>query len=291
MRSLIFQTLGHARRCFSIKRLRVFQPRHAGCEEFTSRNIMSVSEGRSMIKRRALHLLLRLIPAEERKKLSIHLGAPHVSWSLQQLKRFGFAPRHVLDVGAFQGDWTRACLDVFPQASVTCIEPQDQLQPQLRALASRAHNVQIIQALLGEANIPQVPFVETGPGSSIFESSREPASTKPMMTIDTLIESGRCEPPEFIKLDVQGYEMRVLEGWTAGFDRCEVIECETSLLPLVSGGPLFHELIAYLQCRGFLMFDVTELIRSPSDGAIWQIDALFCRVASKLRLERVWAVA
>jgi hypothetical protein len=54
---------------------------------------------------------------------------------------------------------------------------------------------------------------------------------------------------------------------------------------------LFHELIAYLQCRGFLMFDVTELIRSPSDGAIWQIDALFCRVASKLRLERVWAVA
>ena len=203
----------------------------------------------------------------------------------------GLPRQHVLDVGAFEGDWTRACLDVYPQAFVTCIEPQEGLQPRLRALASQAHNVQIIQTLLGEANTPQVPFVELGPGSSVFESPKESSSTKPMMTVDTLIESGRCEPPEFIKLDVQGYEIRVLDGWTVGFDRCEVIQCETSLLPLISGGPLLDELIDYLKGRGFVMFDVTELIRSPSDGAIWQIDVLFCRVDSKLRRQRTWESA
>jgi hypothetical protein len=31
------------------------------------------------------------------------------------------------------------------------------------------------------------------------------------------------------------------------------------------------------------MFDVDQLILSPFDGAMWQIDALFCRIDSPLR--------
>ena len=220
--------------------------------------------------------------------MSIHLGAPHVEWSLRQLRQFGFVPEHVLDVGAFEGSWARACLDVFPEARITCIEPQDKQQPGLRALASQTPNIQVIQTLLGQANLSRVPFVELGSGSSVFVSAQRSAPTKPMMTIDTLIETGRCEAPNLVKLDVQGYEIHVLDGWTTGFDRCEVIQCEISLLPLVPGAPLLHELVTYLERRGFVMFDVTELIRSPSDGAVWQIDALFCPIDSGLRRERVW---
>jgi FkbM family methyltransferase len=241
-----------------------------------------------MLKSQAVEILFRLMPADWKKSLSIHLGMPHVQWSLRQLRQFGFVPRHVLDVGAFEGSWARACLDVFPQARITCIEPQDKQQPALLALASQAPNIQVIQTLLGQTNLSQVPFVELGSGSSVFASAGGSAPTKRMMTIDTLIESGRCEPPNLIKLDVQGYEIRVLDGWTSGFDRCQVIQCEISLLPLVPGSPLLHELVDYLLQRGFVMFDVTELIRSPSDGAVWQIDALFCQVDSRLRRERVW---
>jgi len=89
-------------------------------------------------------------------------------------------------------------------------------------------------------------------------------------------------------LDVQGYEVEVLEGWTIGFDRCEVIQSEISLLPIVPKAPLLHEFVSYLYKRGFVMFDVDELIRAPSDGATWQIDAMFCRLDSYLRTERVW---
>ena len=93
-----------------------------------------------------------------------------------------------------------------------------------------------------------------------------------MTTIDALIEGGECKPPELLKLDVQGYEIEVLEGWKKKFDDCQVIQIEISLLPIVQGAPLLHEVVEYLYKRGFVMFDVDELIRAPSDGAVWQIE-------------------
>ncbi len=44
------------------------------------------------------------------------------------LKRLGFSPRHIIDVGANRGMWTRAAIDYFPRAHYTLIEPQDQLK-------------------------------------------------------------------------------------------------------------------------------------------------------------------
>jgi len=204
------------------------------------------------------------------------------------MKSFGFSPIQVLDVGAFHGLWARACLEMFPEAYITCIEPLDQAQKHLLKLAHKCKNVQVIQALLGRRVNSRVPFQEQGSGSSVLLSPSGDSPTKPMTTIDELIHEGRCTPLELIKLHVQGYEVEVLEGWTQGFEKCQIIQCEMSLLPLVEGAPLLHELIAYLYKRNFFMSDITEVIRAPSDGAVWQIDALFCREDSPLRAERVW---
>ncbi len=126
-----------------------------------------------MLKRKALALLLRLLPGEWKQRLSIHLGAPHVRWSLRQLQHFGFTPSHVLDIGAFQGDWARACLDVFPDVQMTCVEPQDEQQPKLRELALQTGNTQVIQTLLGRRNLSSVPFPEIGSGSSVLYHLRD----------------------------------------------------------------------------------------------------------------------
>ena len=74
---------------------------------------------------RLLGTILRLTPADWKRRLGMHLGVPDIRWSLLQLKRFGFYPRQVLDVGAFEGEWARSCLLVFPESSIMCVEPQD----------------------------------------------------------------------------------------------------------------------------------------------------------------------
>ncbi len=231
--------------------------------------------------------MLEILPSELKRRLGTHLGVPSIRWSLMQLREFGFIPTHVMGVGSFRGDWTRVCLDVYPEASITCIEPQDAPQEELKKLASKHSNVKVFQTLLGKSEHKSIPFKEGGSGSSVLMDSIERIE-KPMTTIDALIESGRCKPLELLKLDVQGYELEVLEGYTHNFEDCYVIQIEISLLPIVQGAPILHEVVSYLHKRGFVMFDVDEVIRAPSDGAVWQLDALFCRIGSPLRTKRVW---
>lgn len=240
-----------------------------------------------MLIKKLFKFLLRILPSGQKRQLGVHLGAPDIQWSLKQLRGFGFAPDHIMDVGAYRGDWARNCIDIFPEATITCIEPQDKPQGELKKLASEHSNVKVIKTLLGRSIRDNVSFEEIGSGSSVLlNCGRGPK--KPMTTIDSLIKSELCRPPELLKLDVQGYELEILEGYTRNFDVCQVIQCEISLLSIVHGAPLLHEIVNYLYSREFVMFDVDELIRAPSDGAIWQIDALFCRTDSPLRRERVW---
>lgn len=111
-----------------------------------------------MVGRILLSGTLQFIPREWRKRLGVHLGVWDLRWSLEQLKRFGFSPTNVLDVGAFQGDWARTCLSVYPHARITFVEPQDSQQQTLANLVSQTKNIRFIQVLLGRTDRSSVPF-------------------------------------------------------------------------------------------------------------------------------------
>ena len=48
-----------------------------------------------------------------------------LSLFLSFLKNQQFNPRHIIDVGANHGKWTRTALRFFPNARYTLVEPQD----------------------------------------------------------------------------------------------------------------------------------------------------------------------
>jgi FkbM family methyltransferase len=239
------------------------------------------------VRSKLLSVALGLLPDEVRTKVAVHLGKPDCRFSLLQLRDFGFSPRQVLDVGAYRGEWARTCLDVWPHASVLCIEPQQSPQEALRRFASDyAPRVEIRQGLLGAGDREAVPFAEVGTGSSVLSATTATAN-RAMWSIDRLIDDGLPQP-DLVKIDVQGYELEVLKGYEKNLPNCGVLQLELGLLPIVPGAPLIHDVIAYLKDRGFVMFDIDELIRAPSDAAVWQIDALFCREDSLLRRKRCW---
>ena len=62
----------------------------------------------------------------------------------------GFAPRHIIDVGANHGNWTRAALNFFPDAHYTLVEPQDELRANVQDLIDQGHKLHWINAGAGD---------------------------------------------------------------------------------------------------------------------------------------------
>lgn len=237
-----------------------------------------------------LKSILRMCPASIREKVAVHLGRPDLRFSLQQLKRFGFFPSYFLDVGAYRGEWSRICFQNWPQIAGSCVEPQTEPLIEVRALAKEfSPRLTVIEGIVGGRDQENVPFLDSGTGSSVLVSDPQ-ATPRKMWRIDSLIDQG-MPPPDILKLDVQGYELEALKGFEKHIRSCAVIQIELSLSPIVPGAPLLNEVVDYLWQRGFAIFDIDELIRAPSDGAVWQIDAIFCQKDSALRLERKWKSA
>lgn len=59
-------------------------------------------------------LLKKLLSSKYKRCIKDNLGVPSLHWSLQNLKRIGYYPRFVLDIGAYEGIWTKDFIEVFP---------------------------------------------------------------------------------------------------------------------------------------------------------------------------------
>jgi len=66
------------------------------------------------------------------------------------LKERGFAPKHIVDIGANHGNWSRTALRYFPDAYYTLVEPQDHLRTHVQDLLSRDGKIRWIGAGVGD---------------------------------------------------------------------------------------------------------------------------------------------
>jgi hypothetical protein len=89
-----------------------------------------------------------------------------------------------------------------------------------------------------------------------------------------------------MKLDVQGFELEVLKGGGRALALSEVVILEVALLPYNDGGPLFADVVAFMNKEGFLVFDFCGQFRRESDFALFQTDVAFVRRESSLRAPR-----
>jgi FkbM family methyltransferase len=217
---------------------------------------------------------------------------PDTETSLRRIKRLGFNPAVAIDVGAYVGHWTRSFKQIFPDAQVLMIEPQASKTSALSKVRSELPNLELRVALLGAKTETSVGFCESETASSVLTEAgirRPPTTHMAMTTLDAITEGGPFARPNFIKLDVQGYEIEVLRGSARTLELAEAVLMEVNLLRLHEGAPLFHESAEYMGKRGFQVYDLCSLIRRPYDGAVWQADVIFVRNSSPLISSNRWS--
>jgi hypothetical protein len=143
--------------------------------------------------------------------------------------------------------------------------------------------------LVGPENVDAAPFYMAGTGSSLLPEVTGFGKERvelPVRKLDDLEPIQSLPAPLLLKLDVQGYELRVLAGAAETLRRTEVLLAEVSLLEYNKGSPLMHEVISWLANREFLPYDICGGLRRSSDKALFQTDMIFVRRDSELRAKR-----
>ena len=101
-----------------------------------------------------------------------------------------------------------------------------------------------------------------------------------IVRLDSFFQLGIL-PPSFhgayLKLDVQGFEMKVLEGCTQLLRFVKAIEVELSVQEVYHGSSKYYEVIQYLENRGFGIVSWTDVLLDPASQFVIQADAIFIR--------------
>lgn len=200
---------------------------------------------------------------------------------LAHLARMGFAPSMIIDVGTAQGEWATMASRIWPRARIFGVEPNARNMPLLEKLKHKSSQFDYWQGCLGpEAR--SVSYYQNDNQTSLLDLRGGNARTS-MVRLDDLIAQHGLPAPDFVKLDVQGYELEVLKGGATALPSVEAILMEVNFLKIFPAAPTVEEVIEFMWSSGLAVFDVMGIYRMPSDDALAQMDFLFLRVDHPLR--------
>ncbi len=232
------------------------------------------------VKNALFHLSFNIARDEFEKFAYRYAFAPNMKFGLEDMARRGFAPKAIIDVGAFKGDWSRMAKSIWPNAHLYMFEPNAAALLELQKTAKDLGG-NLFTELLGEEDGKNVQFNIMGSGSSIFEErSAVPRKTesRQLRTLDSMLDTS-CESA-LLKIDAQGYELEILKGANRLLKNTEAVLLEIAVIEINKGAPLLHEVIAFLKARGFVAYELLEIHRRPLDKALNQLDMIFIREES-----------
>lgn len=239
-----------------------------------------------------LKLIKSLLPFTFKRSIKNHLGVPSLYWSLHNLKKKGYSPDVVIDIGAYKGHWTIDFLEVFPDANILMLEAQENKETYLQKLAQKSKKVTYCIALLSSEDNKKVIFNENETASQINVLATKEhgftGETKITITLDTLLKTLPFPKPNFLKLDVQGHEIEVLKGAANSLSTVSVCLLEVTLISLGDGSPLIIELMNFMDSLDFQMYDISQFMRRPYDKALHQLDILFVKKDSPWVTDKRW---
>jgi FkbM family methyltransferase len=190
----------------------------------------------------------------------------------------------LLDIGAYQGSYTKAVTKLWPEARFWQVEADER---------NAKHLQYPIIALLGNTVNKEVDFYtqpddkDLSGGSILKDQSLTPELSvtlkKKTTTIDELCKNynfdGDWANKGLIKINTKGSELMILEGARTfmKYYRPRFIQIECSLIEGNKGAPTIFQVMKALDKLGYHTYDVFDPIYSFNASRLTSIDVLFER--------------
>lgn len=198
----------------------------------------------------------------------------------------------IIDVGSNTGQFARMIEKVFPEANIYCFEPIPDALKELSKWAKKKNGkVKAFNFALGdsEGETEMLYHTEHSPSSSILKTTevcdsfypftkRQQSIMVKQTTLDKAISTFNIalNPEILIKLDVQGYEDRVIKGGKEIFNKAKACILEINLDELYEGQPNFKDISVLLYEDGYKYAgNLTQTF--ALDGHVIFVDGVFVR--------------
>lgn len=169
----------------------------------------------------------------------------------------------ILDVGANRGQFSLACCLSQPKTPIVAFEPIPGEAKTFRAVHANHNRIELFESALGDSPGQATLHLSRSADSSsllpigkrqkeLFPGTQEIDSIiVPVQRLDDLCKHWNCRTQQLLKLDVQGFELNVLQGATETLKSCAFVYAECSEVTLYEGQALRPEVSRFLQSHGF----------------------------------------
>lgn len=162
------------------------------------------------------------------------------------------------------------------------VEANPNCEPYLRLLG-KPYEIVALSDKEGYADLYVEKINPVATGASLYKENTDWYSegkyetvTVPTKTLDSCNYFDGA-PIDFIKIDVQGAELDILNGGRDTLKRTKYVSLEVSLVEYNLGAPLIGDVVDKMREYDFYMLDIIEYHRFPQlySGVIFQLDLLF----------------
>lgn len=199
------------------------------------------------------------------------------------LKKINFHPKHIVDVGANHGSWTREALNYFPDAHFTLVEPQYWLKESFKDLLEKNPKVKFFPVGAGEKSGSFKFTIVDRDDSCTFMISEEEAAKLGhkqieigVLTLNEIIDQSFDVVPDIIKIDAEGLDIEVLNGASSYFGKTEIFMVEAGIVNKYFNNS-FLKVVNYMDSKGYRLFDITDLNRPWSASVLWLVELVFIK--------------
>jgi len=196
----------------------------------------------------------------------------------------------VVDVGANVGQYASELRSLGYRGEIVSLEPEPRAFARLLEASARDPRWRALRLALGDFD-GRAPLnvADDSVNSSLLSTLPAQVEAEPRSTVvgEVEVEVRRldsicgelvhgAERP-LLKLDVQGYELRILQASPTSLDRFVGLEVELSLVPLYAGGALMGEAVEWLEGRGFWLTELEPEFSDPRTGRLLQVNGMLFR--------------
>ena len=194
----------------------------------------------------------------------------------------------IFDIGACDGSTVIEFKKVFPLSTVYSFEPFPDSFLNLKHLSNRHTNVNTFELAISNENGFMDFFVNKSKATNSLLSSKitnsfiddhskfEKKIKVETKMLDTFLAENSISRIDILKMDVQGGELKILEGAKDSLQKkiIKIIYTEIWFIEGYNDQPLYHDLATYLNNFGYYPFGLYNLHYRKDGHLLWG-DAIF----------------